>query len=243
MKAIILAAGRGKRLTEITNKEINKCMIEVKGQPLIQYNLDSAVNCNISEILIVVGFQAEAIINTFGIEYKGVKIKYVIQQEPRGVVHALEQCQSYLEGEDFFLFLGDELHFEAKPKEMLKKFEDENLFSICGVTDVEDKERIKKTYAIIYNESSEEIYRLIEKPRNPINNLMGTGNCIFRNEIFFYVQHTPINQVRQEKELPDLIQCAIDDGKKVKLFRISSHYVNINSPDDIETAEKLFNSL
>ena len=48
---------------------------------------------------------------------------------------------------------------------------------------------------------------------------------------------TPINQNRKEKELPDLIQCAIDDGHIVRAFDIGDGYVNINTPDDIAIAE------
>jgi dTDP-glucose pyrophosphorylase len=51
---------------------------------------------------------------------------------------------------------------------------------------------------------------------------------------------TPIHHQRQEKELPDLIQCAIDDGKLVKSFFVCDKYANINSTDDIEFAESFF---
>jgi len=50
----------------------------------------------------------------------------------------------------------------------------------------------------------------------------------------------PLNYVRKEKELPDLIQCTIDDGNSVKLFYINAKYVNINTPGDIAIAEKSF---
>ncbi len=90
---------------------------------------------------------------------------------------------------------------------------------------------------MIEDDRDRRIYRLIEKPRNPPNDVRGTGNCIFRSEIFNYVEHTPINQSRNEKELPDLIQCAIDDGHLVKAFDIGEGYVNINTPADITIAE------
>ena len=61
---------------------------------------------------------------------------------------------------------------------------------------------------------------------------------MFRSAIFDYVELTPINQSRGEKELPDLIQCAIDDGHVVRAFDIGDGYVNINTPDDIREAEK-----
>ena len=81
--------------------------------------------------------------------------------------------------------------------------------------------------------------RLIEKPRLPQNNLMGSGNIIFDNAIFKYIDMTPINQKRGEKELPDLIQCAIDDGKIVLYHKLSSNYVNVNTHKDITIIERL----
>lgn len=239
MKAIILAAGRGKRLEGIS-KPINKCMLKFNGKNLIHYSLESARLSGVDEILIVVGYRAEDIINAYGIEYKNIRIRYVIQEELRGLVHAIEQCQDALEGDDFVLFLADEILIDPKPKTMIETFKKEKLFVMCGVTKVEDPNQIKKTYSVIYNPEDNRIYRLIEKPRKPVNHIMGTGNCIFRNQIFEYIPYTPINQTRKEKELPDLIQCAIDDGNPVKLFFIGAKYVNINTPDDIEIGERLF---
>jgi dTDP-glucose pyrophosphorylase len=170
-------------------------------------------------------------------------MKYVFQEEQKGLVHAMEQTQEALEGDDFILLLADEILIDPKPMEMIQKFTKDNLFVMCGVTRVKDLNEIKKTYAMIYHPDTNEIYRLIEKPRNPINDLMGTGNCIFKNEIFDYIAYTPINYFREEKELPDLIQCAIDDGKAVQLFHIGARYVNINTPEDIRKAEALFNGV
>jgi dTDP-glucose pyrophosphorylase len=120
---------------------------------------------------------------------------------------------------------------------MLDQFKREELFVICGVVQEKNKDEISKTYAMIEDDRDRRIYRLIEKPRRPPNDVRGTGNCIFRADIFDYVELTPINQSRGEKELPDLIQCAIDDGHIVKAFDIGDGYVNINTPDDIQIAE------
>jgi len=73
-----------------------------------------------------------------------------------------------------------------------------------------------------------------------MNNIMGTGNCIFKNEILSYIKQTPINQKRGEKELPDLIQCAIDDGNIIKLFVICDNYFNINSPEELKRMNSYF---
>jgi dTDP-glucose pyrophosphorylase len=236
MKALILAAGRGSRLGE-TPDDGNKCMLRLFGRPLIQYSLENAVRAGANEIIIVVGFRAEAIINEFGIDYQGVRIRYVIQDEAHGLVHAIECASDAINKSDFMLFLADEILWEPHHETMVKQFEAEDLFVICGVVSEDDRNEIRKTYALIEDDRDRRIYRLIEKPRNPPNEIRGTGNCIFRAEILDYVALTPINQNRKEKELPDLIQCAIDDGHIVKAFDIGVGYVNINTPDDIAIAE------
>ena len=238
MKAIVLAAGRGKRLKEVT-APVNKCMLKFHERYLIEYSLESASLGNVDEIIIVVGYRAEDIINTFGITYKGTRIQYVFQEEQTGLVNAIEQCRKALGGADFILHLADELLINPRPMEMIKAFQDRDLFVVCGATRVEDRELIKRTYSVIYNPDNNQIYRLIEKPRNPFNDIMGTGNCVFRNEILDFIQFAPIHYVRKEKELPDLIQCAIDDGMEVELFFIATQYININTQEDIELAERL----
>ncbi|NJD54193.1 MAG: nucleotidyltransferase family protein [Candidatus Methanoperedens sp.] len=232
MKALILAGGRGKRLEGVSDNR-NKCMLELKGRPLIEHNLNNIIKLNINEIVIVVGYRAEDIINTYGIEYKGKKIKYVIQSNQHGLVHAIESSKEALGSEDFMLFLGDEILINPKHKEMIEIFNNEGLFGICGIVIEKDRSKIKHTYSI-FNDEGGRIYRLIEKPRNPQNDMQGTGNCIFKNELLSYIEKTPINQVRGEKELPDLIQCAIDEGKIVKSFIICDKYSNINSEEDLK---------
>jgi dTDP-glucose pyrophosphorylase len=103
----------------------------------------------------------------------------------------------------------------------------------------EDRNQIRKTYSILGEESTEQIYRLIEKPRTPVNNIMGTGNWIFHADIYGYIDRTPNNVERGEKELPDLIQCAVDEGKIVNYMNIGDTYININTSDDISIAEKV----
>lgn len=234
---MILAGGRGKRLQQHT-KSYNKCMLPLMGKPLIQYSLENAVAAGMDSIVIVVGYCAEDIINCFGTDFQGTRIKYVIQSDRKGLVHAMECAREALDGSDFMLFLADEVFVSANHREMLKRFHKEDLFAICGVVCVEDRSQISKTYALMGDDQTNRIFRLIEKPRVAINNIMGTGNCVMRYEIFNYIKRTPINIERNEKELPDLIQCAVDEGQLVMYFDIGQGYFNINSPDDIALAEE-----
>lgn len=236
MKALILAGGRGKRLDELSADK-NKCMIKVRGRHVIEYNLDCAERTNVDEIVIVVGYRAEDIINLLGNSFKGKKIRYVIQPEQRGLVNAIECARKTIDGDDFMLMLADEVLLNPRHQLMLDEFKKSDAFSMCGVLHVDDKNLIRKTYTLIQGENNT-IYRLIEKPRNPLNNLMGTGDCVFKNAILDYIEYTPIHHERNEKELPDLIQCAIDDGMIVKSFNICDRYTNINTHEDIRMAEE-----
>jgi UDP-N-acetylglucosamine diphosphorylase / glucose-1-phosphate thymidylyltransferase / UDP-N-acetylgalactosamine diphosphorylase / glucosamine-1-phosphate N-acetyltransferase / galactosamine-1-phosphate N-acetyltransferase len=239
MKALILAGGRGNRLNELSGDQ-NKCMIKINDKPAINYNLDYALSVKVDEIVVVVGYKAETVINHLGNNYRGTPIRYVIQQEQKGLVHALQCSQNTLGGDDFFLMLGDEILQNPGHEEMLAAFLDEKeAFCYCGVVKVNDRNLIKRTYTLIQG-ANNEIYRLIEKPRNPLNDFQGTGQCIFKNAIFDYIDFTPIHHERNEKELPDLIQCAIDDGRVVKSYILCDRYTNINTYDDIIMAQSFF---
>ncbi|MDI3488677.1 MAG: UDP-N-acetylglucosamine diphosphorylase / glucose-phosphate thymidylyltransferase [Methanosarcinales archaeon] len=237
MKALILAGGRGKRLGEIT-EDVNKCMLSLQDRPVLEYNLDRAVELDVDEIVLVVGYRAEDIINRYGISYEDTRIRYVIQWERRGLVHAIETSRNALEGEDFFLLLGDEVLINSRHREMLRAFEDEGVFAMCGILHQPERAKIGRTYTVLTDESGR-VFRLIEKPKKPLSDLQGTGHCIFRNEIFSYIERTPIHPERGEKELPDLIQCAVDDGRLVRVFDICDAYTNINSEEDLLEAKRL----
>lgn len=216
----------------------NKCMLRIHDKPLIQYSLDSAAAIDeIEKIFIVVGYRAESIINTFGTNYNNKSIAYVIQKEPKGLVDAMECARRDIAGDDFFLFLADEVILGCRHREMLELFRREQLFCVCGVYPQDNLEMIKRTYALMSG-PDQRIFRLIEKPRKPFNRLMGTGNILFRSAIFDYIKLTPVNIQRNEKELPDLIQCAIDDGEVVKYMNVCDQYINVNSPEEWKEVEE-----
>lgn len=232
MKALLLAGGRGSRLNDLTT-ERNKCMCSFDGRTIIEYNLDNAIRSGVDEIVLVVGYKAETIINAYGNRYRGVPIRYVIQWEQKGLVHAIECAQDALAGADFALFLADEILINPRHDQMIAEFRNPDVFAFCGTVRVSDLTQIRKTYAVIVDERTGRIHRLVEKPRTPLNDIQGTGNCVFRNEIFNYIPFTPINHIRHEKELPDLVQCAIDDGKMVRAFEVGSWYTNVNTLEEL----------
>ena len=157
MKALILAGGRGKRLDDLS-RDCNKCMIEVMGRPVIEYSLECLVKTDIQEIVIIIGYRAEDIINHLGNQYKGKKIKYVIQAEQKGLVHAIECAQDAIDGSDFMLLLGDEILINPRHQEMIDEYRNNGAFAICGILHVDDRELIKRTYCLIQDQNNNICY-------------------------------------------------------------------------------------
>jgi UDP-N-acetylglucosamine diphosphorylase / glucose-1-phosphate thymidylyltransferase / UDP-N-acetylgalactosamine diphosphorylase / glucosamine-1-phosphate N-acetyltransferase / galactosamine-1-phosphate N-acetyltransferase len=220
---------------ESRSAERNKCMLEFGGKPLIEYSLDNCAGLDPEEIVIVVGYLAEQIINRYGERYKGIPIQYAIQTEQRGLVHAIEVAAPFLGTSNFMLFLADEILLAPNHAAMMERFQKSEVFALCGVAVPAEPGDISKTYAVLEGQDGG-IVRLIEKPRRPIGTYQGTGNIVFDNRILSYIEYTPINQARNERELPDLIQCAIDDGRRVESFLVGGRYVNINTPEDVAQA-------
>ncbi|MFH1839892.1 MAG: nucleotidyltransferase family protein [Nanoarchaeota archaeon] len=241
MKALMLAAGRGNRLDSLTNNRA-KCLIEINKRTILEHNLNLAAMPEVEEIVIVVGYKAEDIINKIGISYKGKRIKYSIQTEQKGLVHAIETARKLIGNDDFVLFLADQVLSKAKISPMVKLFKEKNYFAVCGMIKEEDHSKISKTYSIMAGRSGR-IHRLIEKPKNPIGNLQGTGFCVFKNSFLDYLDKTQVNPLRGERELVDWIQCAVDDGKHVQAFIVGEKYTNLNTPDDLLYAKSIMKGI
>ncbi|MDD2665857.1 MAG: phosphocholine cytidylyltransferase family protein [Methanocellales archaeon] len=76
MKAILLAAGKGTRLSPQT-EDLPKCLLKIKDKTILEYILDRIVENNIQEIVIVIGFCGDKIRGIIGNTYKGFPVTYV----------------------------------------------------------------------------------------------------------------------------------------------------------------------
>jgi UDP-N-acetylglucosamine diphosphorylase / glucose-1-phosphate thymidylyltransferase / UDP-N-acetylgalactosamine diphosphorylase / glucosamine-1-phosphate N-acetyltransferase / galactosamine-1-phosphate N-acetyltransferase len=115
MQAVILAAGRGTRMGDLT-KETPKPMLQVLGKTLLEHKFD-ALPESVEEIIIVVGYLGNTIREKFGDSYNGKQITYVEQANiVGGTMDALVQAKSVLTGK-FLVINGDDIYaredFEA----------------------------------------------------------------------------------------------------------------------------------
>lgn len=107
MKAVILAAGKGRRLSPLTDKK-PKPLIEVLGIPILERLLQS-LPPEIDDVYIVVDYLKEQIEQYFKEDYKGIKITYVEQGEMTGTYGALYSAKDSLQSGKFLVMGSDDL--------------------------------------------------------------------------------------------------------------------------------------
>ena len=120
MQAIILAAGMGKRLGELT-KGNTKCMIDVNGQKLIDRMLGQLAGLDLNRVVIVIGYQAENLKNHIGDRYKGkLNIEYILNPiyDKTNNIYSLALAKKEL-SEDDTLLLESDLVFESRMLELI----------------------------------------------------------------------------------------------------------------------------
>lgn len=123
MQAIILAAGMGKRLGELTQNN-TKCMVKVNGISLIDRALTQLSQLDLSRVIIVIGYKGEKLRNYIGNEYKGLKIEYIENPvyDKTNNIYSLSLAKQELQEDDTLLIESD-LIFE---KSLLDKLINSN---------------------------------------------------------------------------------------------------------------------
>lgn len=232
MQLVILAAGKGTRIRDLTSN--NKCLLSVHGKPLISYNVKLADDIHSSKTIIAVGYKKEEVISFIQNNFSNQNITFCIQDQQDGIVGALRACQKEI-SEDFLLCLGDEYILNSQISQMYTFWHQNTCDILCGVIPNKTFSEIKRTYALKMQD--DHVVQVVEKPTYAFNSLLGTGYCMFSYELLKYLPDVPINPIRNQYELCDWIQIAIDNGHVCKIFPVGADAYNINSTDDYKTVE------
>src|SRR4029077_4722404 len=124
MKAVILAAGKGTRMKDLTN-EVPKPMLKVQGKPILEHIVEGIVAAGIGEIFIVTGFRAEAVESYFGDGSKWrARIVYGRQVVQDGTGKAPELAKGFVGESPFLLTYGDILVKPETYPQMIGRFEE-----------------------------------------------------------------------------------------------------------------------
>ena len=121
MQAVILAAGMGRRLGELTGDN-TKCMLEVNGVKLIDRALECLAECHVSRIVMVVGYKRENVKHYLGNNYKNIEIVYVDNPiyDKTNNIYSLYLAKDYLVAEDTLLLESDLIYESAVVKRIVE---------------------------------------------------------------------------------------------------------------------------
>ena len=247
MKAVILAAGKGTRMRELTN-ELPKPMLRVNGIPILEHILQGLVNNGIQEVFIVTGFRAEVIESHFGNGRKwGARIAYGRQVVQDGTGKAPELAKEFVRDEPFLLTYGDILVKPETYGQMIKRFGEATFSGLVTVTGSEDVTK----GGLNFFDHQFCLTRVVEKPSDrEIDDLRNhgflkpgqvawynAGIYIFRPVLFEFtavLQKSP----RGEYELTDAINALVKSGHRIAGMAIEGRWVDVRDPDVLASLER-----
>ena len=222
MKAVILAAGEGRRLRPLT-LETPKPLLKIKDKPILEYTLENLPD-KVTEVVLVIGYKGDQIKNYFGPEFAGQKIKYVEQPQCKGTYNALACASQFLNNEPFLILVADDL-YKKEDLEKLVRYPASVL-----VYETKNPER----FGICLTRENGILAEIIEKPNYPCGNLAHTGACVLNRNIF----SEPIIYGANSEELLAPMIGSLAKKHPVKVVQ-ASFWFPIGYPEDLEKAAEI----
>jgi bifunctional UDP-N-acetylglucosamine pyrophosphorylase/glucosamine-1-phosphate N-acetyltransferase len=225
MKAVILAAGEGKRMHPLTQTR-PKVMLPVANKPWLEHLLLQLNRAGIAQFIFVVGYRSDTVRAYFGGGEKwGVNIQYVTQRKQLGSGHALLMVENLVEGR-FLVANGDVWVTEKDVRKLqtnehiaMSLFEEEEVANL-GVVEIE----------------GDRVVRLHEKPAQPPTHLVNAGVYLLTEEVFKDEVGISLS-VRGEYEITDLLRGLIEHGRRVS-FVSMERWIHATYPWELLTANE-----
>jgi len=233
-KAVVLAAGRGTRMRELT-VDLPKPMIEVRGKPVLQHIVEGLRDAGVFRFVIIVGYHAETIRNFFGDGRRhNVDIGYVAQTVQDGTGRVVALARDFTGGSPFILSYGDILISPENYRRVVDLPND--CEAIVTVTRGED---VSKGGAVFVNERME-LVDLREKPKpgEPTSSWYNAGLYAFRPSIFEFIA-TLKPSPRGEYELTDAVRDLAHSGKKTQALELAGEWADVRDPEVLAKLNQL----
>lgn len=180
--AIILAGGKGTRLKPLTDKT-PKSLVDLNGQPIIQYNLDLCRRYGIKNVILSVGHMKDQIIRHYGDgSALGLNITYVEEKEPLGTAGPLRMLKGKIT-ESFIVMNGDELK-DINLARLYHAHIENSAKATIALTTVDDP----SAYGVALMDGNR-IVRFVEKPKkeDAPSKLINAGLYILEPEVLNYI--------------------------------------------------------
>lgn len=231
MDAVIPAAGRGTRLGELTADQ-PKGLVEIAGQPLLAHVFETAVAAGVDHLVVVIGYEGSQIVDRFGDSFEGIPITYVDQREQLGLGDAVLQAEPAIT--DSFLLLNGDNVFADDVRVAVDAVRDPDVDCVLGVEAV--TESVAQTTGVIETTAGA-VTGIVEKPDDPPSTMVTTGCYVLPTDIFHACRLIEPS-ADGEYQLSEAVGVLAQAGYKIETVEFSER-VNVNTPNDIERAEKL----
>jgi NDP-sugar pyrophosphorylase family protein len=234
-KVLISAAGRGTRMLDLS-KDKPKHLIEINGKPFLYYLLKNLKEAGFEEIIMVVGYKKEfmeSFLNDYKDDFKITLVNQfdILGEDRYGTACPLECVRDMLQGESFLAVYGDNLY----ATEDLHRFNIDDEYSyIAGLP-----HKHPENYGVLAVDEKGLLKQIVEKPQEPVGNLINTGLYKFTPEVFDYLDKIKISP-RGEYELTDVINILASLGK-VKALDLKGAWLDLGKPEDVKRVEDYLN--
>jgi len=225
-KAVLLAAGRGTRMRDLT-ADIPKPMIKVRGKPILLHIVEGLQTAGIKNFLIIVGYHGDTVREYFGDgTCFGLRISYATQVVQDGTGRVVDLARDFTENVPFVLSYGDILVDPHNYKSIADLGDD-----VEAIISVKRGEDVSKGGAVFLNKQMELIdLREKPKPGEKTSPWYNAGLYAFRPSILEFtarLQPSP----RGEYELTDAIRELAQSGKKVKALELIGEWADVRDPE------------
>jgi len=234
MKGVLLAGGTGSRLRPITHTG-PKQLIPIANKPVIEYAIDDFKEAGITEIGVILGTQGREAVREYlgdGSRF-GVDITYIVQGKPLGLAHAVGCARDFVDGDDFVVYLGDNILNESIA-DFVRGFEQGEYAAGVALQHVPNPEQ----FGVATLDEDGNVVRIDEKPDDPEGDLVVIGIYLFSAQVFDAIQRVEPS-ARGEYEITDAFQILIDEGGPVYSHRVDGWWKDTGRPEDILEANRL----
>lgn len=238
MKAIIFAAGMGTRLVPYTigiPKPLVPISMKNGIKVVIERLIDQIKVAGITEILIVVNYKKESIMDYLGNGSRfGVNIAYLYQEELNGQIGAMNLAKKFIGEDEFLVTDGDNYYGDDELfKKIIEFHKKSNAYATVNAVKVEDA----RTYAILKEDEKNNLLDIIEKPKEEKywTNIAKLGIVVLKKEAF----DIPLEKTKTEfgdHSITQLLKyLALEAKEIVKVYNIEGFFTDIGTWDSYDS--------
>ncbi len=233
LKGLILSGGKGTRLRPITHTSA-KQLVPVANKPVLFYGIEAMAQAGIEEVGIIIAPETGAEIKAAAGDGSrfGVRLTYILQDEPLGLAHAVLTAEPFLQDSPFVMYLGDNL-LQGGIGDLLSAFRASAPDSLILLTPVADPEN----YGVAELQDGK-VLRLVEKPPQPQTDLALVGVYMFTACVHDAARSIEPSS-RGELEITDAIQHLVDSGRRVEPHIVQGWWKDTGRLEDMLAANRL----